>query len=414
MTNKNRNRRRQAVKTVTQPKQKPKVKPTPFADAGAIVGSRLGSMFGVPYAKGVGKWLGSGIGQIFGSGDYQIVGNVPQYNILMNDQIPKFSTTSASNLISHREYLGDIFGTAGFNNTLYPLNPGMSNTFPWLSTIAQNFQQYKFHGVMFEFRPLITDFVTNGAPGVVIMATNYNSDLAAYTSKQEMENSEYAVSVKPTRELLHGIECAMTQTSVSQLYVRTGAPATGQDLRLYDLGAFQFASQSNPVQNLGELWVTYSVELFKPVLPADVGGNVLSSFMLRDLGTGASPLGTIQRSITGDLSISATPTVLTWFAQPGNAYIVSIIWVGAASGVTVPGATLTGLRFSSNLQGNSSNPIGIPNAAVVSTNAAFEAVVVCNALVPTNVTMTFAATGSFPVNNTISITVSTFSSEATL
>jgi hypothetical protein len=289
MTNINRNRRKVVVKQPKQPSKPKKV--TPFSDVGAIVGSKLGSLLAMPYLKGVGKWLGSGIGQVFGSGDYQVVGAEPTYNVLMNSQIPKFSTTRQTNVICHREYLGDILGTAGFNNTAYPLNPGVSKTFPWLSVIAQNYQQYKFHGVIFEFRPLITDFVTNGAPGVVIMATNYNADAVIYNTKQEMENSEYAVSVKPTRELLHGIECDSNQTTISELYVRTGAPPAGQDLRLYDLGNFQFATQVNPIQNLGELWVSYCVEFFKPILPTDVGGNVLSAFTTRTTITNPTPFG---------------------------------------------------------------------------------------------------------------------------
>jgi len=64
----------------------------------------------------------------------------------------------------------------------------------------------------------VTDFVTNGAPGVVIMAANYNADAKNYTTKQEMENSEYAVSVKPTRDLIHGIECATDHTIATALH----------------------------------------------------------------------------------------------------------------------------------------------------------------------------------------------------
>ena len=148
-------------------KQKPKQsKQTPFSDVGRIVGNSAGRMLGMPQLSGIGKWLGSGIGSIFGSGDYAMTGPTPQYNIL-SGQVPQFSKTHATNIVSHREYLGDINGTTAFTNTTYPLNPGVSQTFPWLSTIAASYQQYKFHGLIFEFRPLITDFVTGGAPGVI-------------------------------------------------------------------------------------------------------------------------------------------------------------------------------------------------------------------------------------------------------
>jgi hypothetical protein len=344
--NKPKSSKQKAASGGTQPKR------TPFSDAGAIVGSKLGTMFNAPYLKGVGKWLGSGIGQIFGSGDYTLMGGSPNYNVLMNgSQIPKFNTTTASNVVCHREYIGDIAGLAAFTNRSFPLNPGIAQTFPWLSTVAQNYQQYRFHGLIFEFRPLITDFVTSGAPGVVIMATNYNSDEVAYSTKQEMENSEYAVSVKPTLNLMHGIECAVEQTVLSKLYVRTGANPANLDLKFTDLGKFQFASQSNPVQNLGELWVSYCVEFFKPKLPNDVGGNVLSFFTERSGTIAASdPLGTTVVSSRGDFTSVATSKNLAFTAQPGNYYQLNTCYTGTVAGaVAYPIITLTNATPVSNM-----------------------------------------------------------------
>jgi hypothetical protein len=413
MTNKNRNRRKVVVKQPKQPSKPKKV--TPFSDVGAIVGSKLGSLLAMPYLKGVGKWLGSGIGQVFGSGDYQVVGAEPTYNVLMNSQIPKFSTTRQTNVICHREYLGDILGTAGFNNIAYPLNPGVSKTFPWLSVIAQNYQQYKFHGVIFEFRPLITDFVTNGAPGVVIMATNYNADAVIYNTKQEMENSEYAVSVKPTRELLHGIECDSNQTTISELYVRTGAPPVGQDLRLYDLGNFQFATQVNPIQNLGELWVSYCVEFFKPILPTDVGGNVLSAFTTRTTITNATPFGSsVVIPVVGDLDMSFTTNIMSFTANPGNAYFVTFTWNGVAAVWTPPATSFIGLKLANNSFAGAGNPTNGPPAGVLTGIVVYEFIVTCTALAPGIVSMTLGAAGSYPTAATMSVTITGFSTEAVL
>jgi hypothetical protein len=226
---------------------KPKKKPTPFSDVGSTLGTAIGSMFGGPgVGRNIGRWLGSGIGSIFGSGDYTMVGSRPSYNVLTNGtQIPKFSSTHATNIVCHREYLGDISGTVSFTNTAYPLNPGMFQTFPWLATQAQGYQEYKFHGLIFEFRPLITDFASTGLPGVIVMSTNYNADVPNYVNKQQMENAEFAVSTKPTMALIHGIECDMQQTILPQRYVRSGTVSSGQDLRLYDYGNFQFATQGN-------------------------------------------------------------------------------------------------------------------------------------------------------------------------
>jgi hypothetical protein len=350
-------------------KSNTKKKPTPFADVGGIVGSRVGSMFNAPYLKGVGKWLGTGIGSIFGSGDYDMIGSPTKYNVLMNGaQVPQFSSNRATNIVCHREYLGDMSGTTAFTNIAFPINPGVATTFPWLSTIAQNYQEYKIHGLIFEFRSLITDFVPGGSPGVVVMATNYNSDSATFLTKQEMENSEFAVSVKPTLSLIHGVECATDQTVLPQLYVRSGAPATGVDLKTTDLGKFQFASQNNPTPIvLGELWISYCIEFFKPILPADVGPGTASARIDRSGYNNANPLGTANVRSSGDLLTDFTSTVLTVAGQPGNYYLVDVIWNGTAAAITAyPAVTFAlctpVLYFNNNTSSTSTNPIAATNS----------------------------------------------------
>jgi hypothetical protein len=347
-------RRKQAIKQITAKMKQQTIAPrkkksTPFSDVGSIIGGGVGKMFGFPYAQGIGKWLGSGIGSIFGSGDYEMVGEHPSYNVLTNGaQIPKFSTTRQTNIVSHREYLGDIVGTAGFSNRKYPINPGNATTFPWLSSIAQNYQQYRIHGLIFEFRPLITDFVTSGAPGVVIMATNYNADEPLYTTKQQMENSEYAVSVKPTLNLIHGVECALGQTVLSELYVRNAALATNLDLKFTDLGNFQFATQANPVQTLGELWCSYTIEFFKPILPKEVGAGIQSSIVYQNNASSLNPFGTTRISLTGDLEgFALAGSQISFIGQPGNEYFIMFNWVGnsTAGAVSYPSIAVTNLVF---------------------------------------------------------------------
>jgi len=332
-----------AALEIKAPKTKTR-KRTPFADTGSILGNSLGGMFGMgSIGRNVGRFLGSGIGSIFGSGDYSLVGQRPAKNNLLTGQIPQFSTTRATNVVCHREYLGDIMGTSAFTNTQYPLNPGIATTFPWLSTVAPSYQEYKFHGVVFEFRSLITDFVTSGSPGVVIMSTNYNADATLYTSKQQMEQSEFATSVKPTVNLMHAIECAVDQTPVNEKYIRSGSVPVNQDLRLYDHGNFQFATQTNPIQNLGELWVTYCVELFKPILPLTSSTLTGGFHLLRTGATGGVPLGTTTVLSAGSIQPTVTNTNLTWSCpRSGLVYKIDLYWSGAPVALSLPGASPIG------------------------------------------------------------------------
>jgi len=369
-------------------------------------------MFNVPHLEGIGKWLGSGIGQIFGSGDYTMIGPQPDYNVLTNRaEVPKFSSTRQTNVVCHREYLMDWSGSTLFNLQSFPLNPGIGGTFPWLSTIAQNYQEYKFHGLIFEFKPLITDFVTGGAPGVVIMSTSYNADAPVFASKQEMENSEYAVSVKPTRDMIHGVECADHLTPLGIKYVRTGTVPQGQDLRLYDLGNFQFANQGSPTQLLGEIWVSYCVEFFKPILPATVGGSVETGYTGRALATTASPLGTIQAFIKSNIDLVVTATTLSFTAQPGNKYLLNVVWSGSSTARTVPSLVsyvgLDGWNSMVPLLGllPSEASTRAPTAAGISTRAMLDVSFVCSLVAPGRCTIVFAADGVFAASDEVSVMI---------
>ncbi len=412
-------RRKQPAKQQVKQVTKQLKKLTPFADAGNIVGKKLGSMFNMPYLQGVGKWLGSGIGSIFGSGDYTITGEPPSYNVMMNGaQIPKFSTTQQTNIVCHRECLGDISSTTSFNNLTFPLNPGMNQTFPWLSTVAQNYQEYKFHGLIFEFRSCITDFAQSGSPGFVVMATNYNADYPAYTSKIEMENSEYAVATKPTTSLMHGVECAIAQTALPMKYIRSGSLPTGTDLKTYDQGLFQFATTQATTggQLIGELWVSYCVEFFKPVMPTDTGGNMLSYHYYRTGVTNATPLGTASTITVGDLSIIAiSGTTLAWNAPIGNRYLVTLTWLGSvAAAIAYPTVTATlGGVLKQYYLNDTSTFFSAPNNGVSATAFSMSFIVESNSSYLGN-TVGFAlgTGGTLPTTNTtLDVVITQLSSE---
>jgi hypothetical protein len=218
----------------------------------------------------------------------------------------------------------------------------MYETFPWLSSLAQNYQEYKFHGIMFEFRALTTDYANSGVPGVVVMSTNYNSSSIPYANKQQMENAEFATSVKPTLNLAHFIECAPRETFSPIKFIRTGSVPTGQDLRLYDQGLFQFATQGNSSGvNLGEVWVTYCVEFFKPIIPPSIiPGNGGFFDIVFTGATSIFTLGTAQTVQYDDIGVKLGGAILTLPAYPiGTLFSVVVFYEGA--NVSAPGMTIT-------------------------------------------------------------------------
>lgn len=325
---------------------------TPFHDIGSVLGGGASyglNMLGIPtnasMFKSVGGRLGHAVGGIFGSGDYT-VGGAP--SVLTNGkELPKFVNKKYSNVICHREYLGDVkTGAANtFSNTSYNLNPGLRETFPWLSTIAQNYDQFVIHGMVFEYKTTSSDALnsTNTALGSVIMATQYNPLQADFQNKQEMENYEMAQSCKPSLSQLHGIECAKNQTPQNHLYVRTAKVPTGQDARWFDMGKFQIATTGFQAANvvIGELWVSYMVEFFKPKVPNSFGGNIYSSYYARTGGAAANPFGTATTDALGTLTLTVTNTTVTFEPDPNSLYLFTVYWQGTAAVIGQPTSTVT-------------------------------------------------------------------------
>lgn len=200
--------------------------------------------------------------------------------------------------VAHREYLGDINPTANFAVSGFPLNPGMSATFPWLSQIASSYEEYYFRNLSFHFRSMSSSSVlaagANTSLGTVILSTEYNAILPLFTTKNQMENHQFAASIKPSQNISHKIQCNPSHTPLNKMFVRNSAPEANSDIRLYDLGKFQIATQGMQgtalaTQNwaIGELWVTYDCCLMKP----KISDTPLTATDVYHLGDGVTAYG---------------------------------------------------------------------------------------------------------------------------
>ncbi len=235
---------------------------------------------------------------ISGFGDYKVRGNS-----LMAGNVPKIRNSTASNggvKISHCEFLGDLTSTILFTLNSYPINPGMPQTFPWLSTLAINFEEYVIDGMIFELKSTSSNAVlstnASGALGTMVVATRYDALDPVFVNKVQMLNYEFGNSSDPSKDLIHPIESAYNQTSISHRYIRSGAIPQNADLRLYDYGTTDIATvgmQANGGQ-IAEIWVSYQIRLFKPKLITQ-SQEIIERSAHYNLGTAtvtnANPLG---------------------------------------------------------------------------------------------------------------------------
>lgn len=230
-----------------------------------------GAMYGGTGAK-LGGMAGSGIANVLGFGDYNIVRN-DLLQLHEGMQVPSFNDLNQGIVVCHREWIADINPTTDFTVRSYNINPGLQGTFPWLSTLAQSFDQYEILGMLFQFRSTSSD--TNAGAGIgqgtVIMTTEYDTADSPYKSKLEMENAQYSLSGKPSQDMIHAIECDPSLVGPAGVkYIRTASVPSGKDSRLYDHGIFQLATQgipaAGPTDVIGELWCTYKIAFYKPQL----------------------------------------------------------------------------------------------------------------------------------------------------
>ena len=211
-----------------------------------------------------------------GIGDYTTQGAAVANDIVdggTGQGIPQFKEAGPSTVMfSHKEYIGDIYAPTGqgFQNTVYAINPGLVRTFPWLSQVAANYEEYTMHQLIFTFRSTVTDFNSGtGQVGTLIMATQYNADDTPFGTKSDMLEYDLAMSGKTSQTMVHGVECDEAQNSgTTGKYVRNGPVASGEDLKLYDKGILNIGISNTPTdfdnQCLGELWVSYTISLRKP------------------------------------------------------------------------------------------------------------------------------------------------------
>lgn len=330
----------------------------------------------------MGHNAGAWVSRLIGSGDYTVVEN----SIVKGSAhgVPTFNATGHSVRIKHREYLGDITGSTAFSSRPYLIQPGSTVTFPWLSQIAKGFQQYKFHGLVFCFNSTSASALnsTNTALGTLIMATQYNVNRPAFTSKLEMEGYEFSCATKPCDSLLHPIECDPKQLVMENLYIRSGAVPSGEDARLYDLGQFQLATVGmQAAANIGELWVTYDVELLKPRLPpgGDFGGEYTR---IQNAGyTNTEVLGSVQTTPLGNLGITIASSGAGWdrILFPASLvtgrYYVTVYWVGTSVAWARGSPTLSNLTYVTGGVISGNTFMSFPDGGATTTHASMNMVV---------------------------------------
>lgn len=282
-----------------------------------------------------GNMLGGlvGLPTIFGSGDYQMSQNSLW---TASGQVPFMHSSSESLTLRHREFVFNVsMNGATFTPTTLDINPGLGNLFPYLSRLATNFQEYDFKGLIFEYKSTSSVALTTGtntAMGKVMMAVQYRSDAAPFISDTQLLNTMWSVDSKPSEAAILPVECAPSENPFKIQYIREDVTFPG-DAKMYDLGQFTIATaggQTGQTNVIGELWVSYEVELRKPVVTTE-------------------PRAMFQRSMNG--WSDAVPTG-TSFVDLVNNMGITISVIAGVPTIRIPAGTVGKFELSVRYEGN--------------------------------------------------------------
>jgi hypothetical protein len=246
--------------------------------------------------------------------------------------------------IVHRELIASVTGSTAFTVAqTIALQPGLAASFPWLSIMAQGWEQYRFRKLKYCY------YTRTGSniPGSVMLAPDYDAADAAPATEQIASSYEDVAEDAPWKD----IECNLTPSAMlagkERLFTRSGALAANLDVKTYDAGNLFVCSVDGTAVNWGKLWVEYDIEFYVPQLPATgqlalVGGSIAGA----TAQTAANPFGTAPVVDAQSAGITMSNASVLTFGSAGT-FVVACVYNGTvitavANPTAAGGATLIG------------------------------------------------------------------------
>lgn len=196
--------------------------------------------------------------------------------------------------IQHREFIDNFNGPAAgpaFSSSLagYAINPGVDETFSWLSNIAVNWERYKFHRLKFSYKTRLP----SSSAGSIMMAPDYDSADGPPVDELTLLSYGQAKDCSVWKDLEIVCDPKGLAGGRNDHFVRSGQLAPNLDVKTYDCGNFWIATDVVSGTSFGKLFVEYDVEFFNPQLPYS-GDPLIGTSQFNGGGTmtAAKPFGT--------------------------------------------------------------------------------------------------------------------------
>jgi len=243
-------------------------------------------------------------------------------------------TSRRDMVIEESEFVGavNVANEPNFNVTAYPINPGQAALFPWLSTIAKQFEKYRFEKLAFVYKKEVSEYATAGQTGKVILSIDYDASDPPPATKQQMEDTIPHADAMPCQSFSLPLDPRdMNATATDAKFVRVGGLPGAADIKTYDVGNLNVATQGIPSNTeVGELHVVYRCRLMKPVLENLAGppaNNSVSLFQstTTQTYTSATPATALNATAVAN-GVNVVNTAGSMVPPPGNYLVDLMVW----------------------------------------------------------------------------------------
>jgi len=239
---------------------------------------------------------------------------------------PKTTTRGNVTIVSHREYLQSVISSTGTRIVTINVNPGIS-AFSWLAPVANSFEQYVFKKLKYEY----VSAAATSERGRVSLSFQFDPTADAPTTRTDHFSIVPNVEEAPWEDIVLNVPCTNTLK-----YLRQGSITAGT-LNTYDVGKLNIMSAMNAdsTTQLGEIFVTYVVELHNPQFNKAAAGETRATSP-----SSTNPFGTGSSVVSGQSTISwvSATTMMLNTTQP---QLIVLRVVGTTLAQTNPTITLS-------------------------------------------------------------------------
>lgn len=267
-----------------------------------------------------------------------LVGVAAAYSSQQRSQAPRINASRDQCRIVHRELVASVTGSVAFTVAqALALNPGLSATFPWLASQAQNWEQYRFD------RLKLCYYTRTGSdvPGSVQLIPDYDAADSAPSSEQIASTYEDVSEDAPWKDISCVLRTAAMHPMGPKKFIRTGPLAANLDVKTYDVGNFFLATMDGTAVNWGKLWIEYDVTLFSPQMPPAGSGALAGQHYSTVTPTTASNFGSAATPTSSPQLASMSGNVLT-FSQAGRYLLAGILTATTSVSQVTPVVSASG------------------------------------------------------------------------